>query len=178
MKIRLRKKKPVAAAVILTPFFFAFTSAALAQTPSPTPPTNIGGALEQAAPPPRETPAKPPEILTVVEVEPETLEIPDGETLLVKVFRIENAKEEDWRGLQEVFAPMRFREMTMADIIEAVNQVTAYHRDRGYMTAKAYVPKQDAVNGVLIIRVLFGEYGGDSRKERIGCQDFVSARRV
>ena len=139
--------------ILPTLVFFAFTTGLRAQTP------NIGGALEQSAPPPRETPAKPSETLISLEEAPETLEIPDGETLLIKVFRIENSKEEDWRNLQEMLAPLRFKEMTMADVMDAANKVTLYHRDRGYITAKAYVPPQDATNGVLIIRVVFGEYG-------------------
>jgi len=151
-------RKLIVTAALPALFFMAFTVAAFAQTPSAPP--NIGGALEQATPPPsREAQAKPPETMIVVEAEPETLEIPDGETLLVKVFRIENSKEEDWSSLQEILARWRFKDMTMADITEAANAVTIYHREKGYMTARAYVPPQDATNGVLIIRVLFGEYG-------------------
>ena len=146
-------RKPLVTVILLIPFFLAFAAALLAQAP------NIGGALEQSAPPSREATAKPPETLISIEEAPDTLEIPDGETMLIKAFRIENSKEEDWRGLQEMLAPLRFKEMTMADIMDAANRVTLYHRDRGYMTAKAYVPPQDATNGVLIIRVVFGEYG-------------------
>jgi len=146
--------KQVIAALLPILLFFTFTAASLAQTP------NIGGALEQSAPPtPRETPAKPPETLIPIEEAPETLEIPEGETLLIKVFRIENSEEEDWRSLQEMLAPLQFKEMTMSDITDAANQVTLYYRERGYITAKAYVPPQDATNGVLVIRIVLGEYG-------------------
>ena len=142
-------RKPISTAALPTLFFLASTAISLAQTPQPplSPPNIIGSAIEQAAPPTREAQAKPPEDMIVVEAEPETLEIPDGETLLVKVFRIENSKEEDWYGLQEILAPMRFKDMTMADITEAANRVTSYHREKGYMTAKAYVPPQDASDG-------------------------------
>jgi len=145
--------KSIITAALPAAFFFASTVMPFAQAP------DIGGALEQSAPPTRETPAKTPETLIVVEQAPEALEMADGETLLVKAFRIENSKEEDWRGLQEMLAPLHFKDMTMADITAAVNMVTLYHREKGYMTARAYVPPQDASNGVLVIRVLFGEYG-------------------
>ena len=134
-------------------FFFMFAVTATAQTP------NIGGAIEQAAPPLKEVAAGPQETTIIFAQEPDTLEIPAGETILIKVFRIENSREEDWRSLQELLVPWSFKEMTMADIMEVANKVTLYHRDKGYITAKAYVPPQDATNGVLIIRVLFGEYG-------------------
>ncbi len=32
----------------------------------------------------------------------------------------------------------------MAEITEAANKVTLFYRDKGYLVAKAYVPKQDA----------------------------------
>ena len=92
MKKPIQKKNPVITAIIPALFLVTFiVSTAFAQAP------NIGGALEQAAPPPRETQAKAPEAVAIFEDEAlETLEIPDGETLLIKVFRIENSKEEDW----------------------------------------------------------------------------------
>ena len=150
-----RIKKIYITIALLTPFFFAFiVSGALAQTP------NIGGAIEQTAPPPVESPAKPPESPAIaVEEPPENLELSEGETILIKAFRIENSDERDWRPLQNLLVPYRFMEMSMYDITEAANLITVYYRDKGYMLAKAWVPKQDASNGVLTFSVLFGEYG-------------------
>ena len=154
-----RKKKFVCsvslAITALSMFFFLFmVSDAIAQTP------NIGGAMEQAAPPPRESPSKPPETPIIAIDEPlESFELSDDRKILVKAFRIENSEERDWMSLQNLLKPYRFMEMSMADITEAQNLITAYYRDKGYMLAMAWVPKQDASNGVLTFQILFGEYG-------------------
>ena len=151
----MKKILPFIAAILLTSFFLTLTVAnALAQTP------NIGGALEQAAPPSMESPPKPPASPVIVLDEPsESLDLSEDERILVKVFRIENSAERDWKPLQNLLAPYRFMEMSMADIYEAANLITTYYRDKNYMLARAWIPKQDASNGVLTFQVLFGEYG-------------------
>jgi hemolysin activation/secretion protein len=52
----------------------------------------------------------------------------------------------------------------MAEITEAANKLTAFYRNKGYMVAKAYVPKQDATSGILTIKILMGAYGKVSLK--------------
>ena len=144
-------------------------SAAFAQTP------NIGGAVEQAAPPRKEAPAaKAPETPVVIEdAPPEVLELAEGERILIKAFRIEDSREEDWRPLQELLVPYRFREMSMADIAEAADQIMIYYRNLGFLIAQTYVPKQDATNGVLTFRVLFGQYGKISVRNESAIRDSV-----
>ena len=141
--------------ILQAAFVFAFTALnAAAQTP------NIGGAIEQTAPPPKESPAKPPEPPVIAfEEPPESFDMSESERILVKAFRIENSEERDWKPLQNLLVTYRFMEMSMSDIFEAANLITAYYRGKGYLLARAWVPKQDASNGVLTLRVLFGEYG-------------------
>ena len=131
------------------------TQAAFAQTP------NIGDAVEQAAPPKKEvSAAKAPEAPVVIEeTPPDVLELDEGEKILIKAFKIEDVQEKDWRILQELLAPYRFREMSMGDIAEAADHITLYYRNRGFMIAQTYVPKQDATHGELTFKVLFGQYG-------------------
>ena len=160
MKIRQRKIIPFIALTLLALLFFTLgASNAVAQTP------NIGGAMEQTAPPPKEPPSKPPETpVFAFNDPPESFGLTEDERILVKVFRIENSEERDWKPLQNLLAPYRFMEMSMADITEAANLITAYYRDKNYLLARAWIPKQDASNGVLTFRVLFGEYGEISVK--------------
>ena len=148
-------KKNVIAVVLLTPIFFTLANSGIfAQTP------NIGGAMEQTAPPPKESPSRPPESPVIVFNEPaESFDLSEDERILVKVFRIENSEYPDWKPLQNLLAPYRFMEMSMTDIAEAANLISTYYRDKGYLLARAWIPKQDASNGVLTFRVLFGEYG-------------------
>ena len=44
-------------------------------------------------------------------------------------------------------------------LYEVITRVTALYRSRGYLVARAYVPRQDASTGTLTIRVLVGQYG-------------------
>ena len=67
-----------------------------------------------------------------------------SESLLVKAFLIEDSREEDWRPLQELLVPYRFREMSIADIAETADLITLYYRNIGFLIAQACVPKQDA----------------------------------
>jgi len=149
---------------LLPPVFLAVASALAAQgalAQAPEVPANIGGALEQSAPPRAEEPKPPPPLPPVgLPDAPEEMDMAGGETLLVKAIRVEGSEERDWRRLQELLSPYLFKELTMAEVTEASNLVTLYYRDHGDMTAKAYVPRQDATGGVLVIRLLLGRYGG------------------
>ena len=153
-------------AVVLSAFM---ASSSFAQTP------NIGGAVEQAAPPRKETPAaKAPETPVLVEdAPPVVLQLAEGERILIKAFRIEDSREQDWRPLQDLLVPYRFREMSMADIAEAADQITLYYRNHGFLIAQTYVPKQDATNGVLTFKVLFGQYGKISVRNESAIRDSV-----
>ena len=133
------------------------SSTAFAQIPG----ANIGGAVNQAITPQAEArpaakePAKP----VIVQEEEAPLSLPEGQKLMVKDFKIEGALKGDEAKLSALLAPYRDKELTMAEITEAANKITVFYRDKGYMVAKAYVPKQDATEGILVIKVIIGKYG-------------------
>lgn len=122
---------------------------------------SIGDALKQAAPPPspdrKETPA--PVTPVIIREEEKPLSLAEGEKIFVKDFRIEGAVQGDAAELAALVAPYRNRELTMAEITETANTLTLFHRNKGYLVAKAYVPKQDARDGILTIRIVMGAYG-------------------
>ena len=148
-------------ATALTIFIASLTGlTAFAQVP------NIGDAIKQATPPPDETRTAPtkPEASVIVEEGGKPFAMPEGETIFVREFKIEGAAPGDEVRLQSLLAPHRNKDLAMAEITQAANKITIFYRDRGYLLAKAYVPKQDARGGVLTIRVILGSYGKISLK--------------
>jgi hemolysin activation/secretion protein len=121
---------------------------------------NIGDAVRQSdetrkeAPPPRSNAA--PVLPRLVEP-PFTLK--DNARLLVRTIRIEGESPVAESELRPILAPYENRKLTLADIYEAADKVTALYRDRGYLVAKAYVPAQDAHKGVLRLKIVPGRYG-------------------
>lgn len=104
-------------------------------------------------PPPKQTPTP----ITIMEEQPMTL--PEGGTLTVHGFRLKDEELIDEAEIQEVLASYAGKALTMAQINEAADKVTQLYRSRGYPVARAYVPRQDATNGVLTIQILVGRYG-------------------
>jgi len=134
---------------------------------------NIGDAVKEAIPP-KPAPQKipPPEIPVIVQEEkPLTMAV--GEKILVKDFKLEGARESDEAELLALLTPYRNKELTMAEITEIANKLTLFYRNKGYLVAKAYVPKQDATNGILLIRIIIGNYGKFTLKNTSLVRDFL-----
>jgi hemolysin activation/secretion protein len=165
-------KKLIATTAVRIPFFSALiiiTSTAFAQVPG------IGGAVKQAAPPPAETPAKKevPPAPVIVEEGDKPFSLPEGEKIFIKDFKLEDSEPADEAALSALLAPYKGRDLTMAEITEAANKVTLFYRNKGYLVAKAYVPKQDARDGILTIKVIIGNYGKLSLKNTSPVRDFL-----
>jgi hemolysin activation/secretion protein len=112
-----------------------------AQSARPTPPPRREGIDPLPAAPPAAAPAD------------------EGPTLLVRGFRLENVEPLDEAEIQRLLEPYRGRELTMRQLEEAVHQITERYRQRGYPVARAYLPRQQAEDGILVIRILIGAYG-------------------
>lgn len=126
-----------------------------AQTP---PPLDAGGALREGRPMPPATPRAAPEPV-IVQPQERPLALPGGQTLRVDAFRFEGDDFIAEAALQEAVAAYRGRALSMADIDAAADRVTQLYRDQGYLVARAYVPRQDARNGVLTMQIVAGRYG-------------------
>ncbi len=119
---------------------------------------DISDAIRDSAPPKAALPQEAPKPqITQQDALPFTL--PEGRTLFVKAFRLEDAEFVDEAELQQLLTPYQNRDLSMAEIVEAANQVTLYYRSHGYLVARAYIPRQDASAGMLTIRVIVGKYG-------------------
>lgn len=135
---------------------------------------NIGDAVKQAAPPPQETPDRKeaPPAPVILEEGEKPFTLPEGGKIFIKEFELEGVPEGDITGLKELLKPYTGKELTLAQITEAANKVTLFYRDKGYLVAKAYVPKQDARDGILVIRVIMGAYGTFSLTNTSLVRDF------
>lgn len=51
------------------------------------------------------------------------------------------------------------RDLTLPELRNMAQTITAYYRSNGYFTAQAYLPVQDILEGVVTIAVLEGQYG-------------------
>ena len=146
---------------LLTLFVLAMGSicsdASQAQTPA-LPNYRAGDAVKDAQPPRRPAPREAPEP-EIVEQDTRPLDLPRGETLTVREFRLEGAEFIPEAELQAELEPYKGRTLGMAEIQEAAARLTALYRGRGYLVARAYVPRQDASSGVLTIRIIVGKYG-------------------
>ena len=123
------------------------------------PPFDAGKALQESRPVQPDVPRKPPAEPVIIQKEDKPLALPAGQTLMVHAFRFEGAELMAEADLQAAVASFKGKALSMSDIEQAASAVTALFRQRGYLVARAYVPKQDASAGTLTIRVIVGQYG-------------------
>lgn len=139
-------------------------------------PFNIGDAVrdaqqsQQAAPQPQQ--AAP---LVLPKLAEPQLVLPGKETLHVRHIAVTGTAgltvEDD--KLRAVLAPYEGRKLTLAQIYEAADRVTALYRDAGYLVAKVYVPQQDARSGTLTFKLVPGHYGKVTVKNESRVKDFM-----
>ncbi|WP_149578382.1 ShlB/FhaC/HecB family hemolysin secretion/activation protein [Xanthobacter oligotrophicus] len=139
-------------------------------------PFNIGDAVrdaqqsQQAAPQPQQVAP-----LVLPRLAEPQLVLPDTSTLHVRHIAVTGtdglAVSEE--KLRAVLAPYEGRKLTLAEIYEAADKVTALYRDTGYLVAKVYVPQQDARKGTLTFKLVPGRYGQVTVKNDSRVRDFM-----
>jgi hemolysin activation/secretion protein len=141
----------------------------LAQSTPQPPNYGAGSAVQQTAPPatsatggtPSEQKAPP----VTVAAEPERpLGLAPAEKLFVREILVPEEDEEAHAALLRLVAPYLNRELTLVELNEVAAKVTRYYRNHGFIVARAYLPRQDASDGVLEIKVALGTYGGTAVK--------------
>lgn len=113
------------------------------------------------------------------ELESERLELPKQETpvleslpqphqpesaadvlIPVQQFRLQGNQLFDSPTLLALVEDLQQRELTLAELYGAVDRITAFYRERGYLLTQAYLPEQQVgEDGAVIIGVLEGRYG-------------------
>lgn len=121
---------------------------------------NIGDALKQVAPPREVIPEKQP-VPEIKQYEKPALKSIDTKTVYVKSFKITGNSAIKTEILSEIAnkAENIGRDMTLKDIQAVASQITRYYRAHGYFVARAYIPVQSMVDGIVEITVLEGSYG-------------------
>ncbi|WP_331457552.1 MULTISPECIES: ShlB/FhaC/HecB family hemolysin secretion/activation protein [Burkholderia] len=108
-------------------------------------------------------PALPPKAAPDLEIVPSESAAqpqPDaGPRIAVRAFQIGGNTVFDTATLQALVAGLAGDALTFADLQGAAERITAYYRERGYVLARAYLPKQDIEDGVVRIEVAEGRYG-------------------
>lgn len=86
-------------------------------------------------------------------------EIKGEQKILVKGFKIQGATILDEASLDAIIAPYQNKELTLAQINQAADKITAAYRVKGYLTANAFVPAQDIKDGIVVIQITEGKTG-------------------
>lgn len=144
--------------------------AATAEAASPVP--NIGNIINQTEPP-RDIPSQKTDIPDIRSNERPPMDKSDISTIFVKGFRITgnySVSTEILTGIANQPEKVN-RDMTLADIEAVASQITIYYRKLGYFVAKAYVPKQQMIDGIIEIVVLEGKYGSFDLKNSSHVRD-------
>lgn len=149
MKRSVYKKAP---AVALSSLFAAFAQAA-----EPPQLPNAGSILQQTQPikPPSASP-----IGTGLTIEqangsasPPTAPFP------VKEIRISGNTQFDGATLHALVADAEGKSLTLAQLAEAAERITAYYHEHGFPLARAVIPAQTIRNGIVSLTVVEARYG-------------------
>lgn len=124
---------------------------------------DVSDAVKTAVPPKLDEMKEetPPKLDIVTPQEEEPLLLSDGETVYVETIVIQEPTLGQESGLQALVSGYAHKAVGMKEITELCSKISSYYREKGYMLARAYAPKQNvpAQNGVLNIVVVIGSYG-------------------
>lgn len=154
--IPLQTLKPLCAALLLA------VSPFCAQAAGPEVP-NAGSILREVQP---LTPAVPSSTGTGLRIEPSTATLPASAPFRVKTLRITGNRQFDRATLHALVADAQGTDMTLPQLGELTERITAYYRDHGYPLARAIIPAQTIRDGEVLIEVVeahYGEIGLDNR---------------
>ena len=136
--------------ILATPAFFH----AYSQEPS----GEVLKQLEKKETLPKEEPEKEVPVIKKQE-EKEAPQVTGGPKVYIKAFKIEGATIFDQANLNTVISSYQEKELTLSEINQAADAITAAYRQRGYLIANAFIPAQDIKDGVVIIKVVEGKIG-------------------
>lgn len=83
----------------------------------------------------------------------------DGPRVPVRAFAFEGNRLADDAQLQALLADLVGRELGFGELRAAADRITAWYHARGYVLARAYLPRQDIDDGVVRIAMVEGRYG-------------------
>ncbi|WP_426406340.1 ShlB/FhaC/HecB family hemolysin secretion/activation protein [Serratia sp. PAMC26656] len=79
--------------------------------------------------------------------------------ILVRGFYIEGNSVLKTSDLLNKLKSFNDRKLSLQDLQDATQVITRYYQEKGYVLAKAYLPKQDVTEGWIRIRIVEGRFG-------------------
>lgn len=111
-------------------------------------------------------PTKPPsmeryeKLLKIEDLSPKTSEVGDSsQKVYVKGFKAVGNSVVSHKTIEKLLLPYAQKHLSITELYEAAAVITKYYRDRKYFVARAYIPKQEMKDDVVIISILEGAYG-------------------
>ena len=89
----------------------------------------------------------------------EALEGPTAERLLIKSIDVPGVTLFPNSTIKAITSPYENKKLTFKEIQKIADLITDLYRKKGYVTSRAYIPKQDIGQGILEIRVLESTVG-------------------
>ncbi|UPG84699.1 hypothetical protein L2Y94_15395 [Luteibacter aegosomatis] len=103
-----------------------------------------------------ETPKQAPSVQVNVQAPTQAMEALLATHVTPSRFDVTGVKSIPFSAVADLFAPMRGKSVTVRDLIETANKVTAMYKDKGYALSFAFVPAQTFSNGVVKITAVEG----------------------
>ncbi len=104
-----------------------------------------------------EQPRKP--VVIEEKKEPAKAPAPPTTKILVRKFRVEGNTLLPQSEINAVAAPYEGKDLTLEDLRNVADLITAKYRDKGYLIVNAFVPKQEIKDNTVTIRVVEGKVG-------------------
>lgn len=156
----VNSNKPLLAAVLAL--------ASLAVQADPVVP-DAGSMLQQIQP---VTPPKPSSSGTGLTIQgPNAVKLPDSAPFEVKSIRISGNDKIDTATLHALVADAEGKSITLSQLGELADRITAYYHEHGYPLARAYIPAQSIQSGVVRIEVIEAKYDKIQLDNRSGVDD-------
>lgn len=130
---------------------------ALAASPSTPRPPDAGSLLNQATPPSADPTLPSSTLPALLDEETEEAEV-DGVKIKISKFIIDDVKLFPAEQLQARLSDLVGQELGLSGLRKAAARITLVYREHGYFLARAYLPAQDIVDGVVHIAVFEGQY--------------------
>ena len=121
-------------------------------------PLTPGGVLDTLGKPPPHMPATPPQVVLPVQPEPSPHD-PRARRFIVHAFDFTGNTVYKKRLLKRLVDRFVDMELNLYDLNKAADTITTFYHDHGYTLARAIVPPQRVVHGVVVIRVIEGRIG-------------------
>lgn len=97
-------------------------------------------------------------------------------TLTVRGFTFSGNESIDSDALSALLSDVVGQELTLEELLQQIPKVTRYYRERGFVVARAFLPHQEIVDGIVHISVLEGRFGNIVLDNQSRLRDHVASK--